>query len=79
MGSNRRLGQFSQQSDQSRHRRLLKLIGLGQIAVAQGLLDLPVEPERRLIEQSPVITRTVILQKLIRILAGRRCRTRSSS
>ena len=69
MRAHRRLGQLAQQIHQGRD-RLLELIGLGQVTFRQRLLDLPVQPERRLIEQGSVITGAMVLEELIRILAG---------
>ena len=53
-------GQFAQQHHQFTH-RLLELIGAAQIAAFQHLIDLPVEPERRLIEQGAVVAGAVLL------------------
>ena len=70
VGAHRRLRQFAQQIHQSCH-RLLELIRLGQIALIQRLFDLPVQPERGLIEQGAIVAGAVILEELIRILPGR--------
>ena len=67
MRAHSRLRQFPQQRHQ-RTDRLLKLISTTQIAISQGLLDLPVEPERCLIQQRPVIASAVVFKELIRIL-----------
>ena len=64
------LGQLAQQRHQGGH-RLLKLIHPGQIAAGQHLINLPIEPEGRLLQQRPVIAGPSLLQELIGVLAGR--------
>ena len=60
---------FAKQIDQRRD-RLLELISPGEITFRKSLLDLPIKPERSLIEKCPVVASTMILEELIRILAG---------
>ena len=70
MGAHGGLGQFAQQPHQGRH-RLLELVGLAEIALLQHLLDLPIQPEGGLIQQSAVIAGPVLFEELIGVLAGR--------
>ena len=49
---------------------MLELIRAGQITALQHLIDLPVQPERCLIQQGSVLTRTMLFEELIRVLAG---------
>ena len=48
---------------------MLKLIGFCQITSLEHLLDLPIKPERSLIEQGAIVAGAVLLEVLIRILA----------
>ena len=70
MGAHRGLRQFAEQIDKRSH-RLLELICPGKITFGKCLLDLPIEPERSLIEKCPIVAGTVTLEELIRILSGR--------
>ena len=68
VGAHSGLGQFAQQPHQGSD-RLLELVGPAEIALLQHLLDLPIQPEGGLIEQSAVIASPVLLEELIGVLA----------
>ena len=68
MGADGGLGKLAQQRNQ-RSNRTLKLIRLTEIPALKDLFDLPVEPERRLIQQSPIVTGSMVLEKFIGVLA----------
>ena len=71
VGAHGGLGQLAQQTHQGGD-GLLELISAAEIPFRQSLIDLPVQPQRCLIQQCPVLPGAVILQELIRILAGRK-------
>ena len=68
-GANGTGRQLAQEGHQLGH-RLLELIGLAEVAAVQHLVDLPIEPKGRLIEQGAVIRCSVVLQKFVGILAA---------
>ena len=68
MGANSGLRKFPQQGNEIRN-GLLELIGTVEITTFQGLLDLPVQPERSLIEKSAVVTRSMRLEKFVGVLS----------
>ena len=62
--------QLAQQGDDTAD-GLLELVRATQVEAREHLLDLPVEPQRGLVQQAPVLAGPMLLEVLIGILARR--------